>query len=181
MALTDLKPSASNMIIGVQETRWTGNIDTLVPTTAWGAVHLVTANDPEDAALGRHGTTLVVTGALACSPMSVTRSSPRLLSVHIRPTISGHPRLHVLVGYAPATSATDRADDNYHHWLSALDQTITTAQSAEPWVPTFVLADFNARIGMIHLGHRSRDQPIPRRVCTGPTKRAGPPGTRNCN
>jgi hypothetical protein len=137
-AISELQPPAATSAIGVQETRWHGDVDELVDT-AWGTIHLLTANDPIDAANGRNGIALVLTGVLARAKVTANRPSPRLLSTLIEPTGRGAPRLRIHVGYAPASNSA--AEDPFTPWLDTLQRTIATAQSTAPWIPDLVLAD----------------------------------------
>ena len=87
----------------------------------------------------------MLTGVLARAEVTANRPSPRLLSTLIEPTGRGAPRLRIHVGYAPASNSA--AEDPFTPWLDTLQRTIATAQSSAPWIPDFVLADFNARLG----------------------------------
>ena len=145
-AVSDLQPPAATMAIGLQETRWRGDVDDLL-LTAWGPIRIITANSPQATQQGRHGVALILTGALARSKTTVTRPSPRLLTALLEPSIPGVPRLRVHVGYAPASDAHQTTDETYDTWLATLERTIAAAQTSAPWIPDFILADFNARVG----------------------------------
>ena len=129
------------MVNGIQETRWSDAIHEL-KATAWGAIRVMTANDPADSA--HNGVALPLTGALAYTTPTIERPSPRILSVRLQPARVGIPRMHVIVGYAPATTSSGPPDPEFKSWLATLEATLA---NVPPWLPAFVLADFNARLG----------------------------------
>ena len=112
-AIASLQPQATSMVIGLQETRWNGDVNELLDTH-WGTVSAVTSNDPDDADRGRHGIAIILTGILTRSSIKIARPSPRLLSIIVTPALPGIHRFHVLVGYAPASSINDPMDTTFH-------------------------------------------------------------------
>ena len=110
-------------------------------STAWGAIRIITANDPTDSSHG--GVALLLTGALANSTTIIERPSPHVLSVRVQPAHTRLPKLHIIVGYAPATTTSGTPDPGYKSWIATLEATLA---KAPPWLLAFVLADFKARL-----------------------------------
>ena len=84
---------------------------------------------------------------MASSNLAVERPFPLLLSVDIRPNLQRIPQARVLVGNASATSTKDPRDTAFEHWIDTLEKTVHASQSTAPWLPIFVLAEFNAELG----------------------------------